>query len=57
MERFDTAVVGAGILGLAHAYHLARMGQRVVFATMQTSFRDNEAGLRKKLVEAEANPA
>ncbi len=30
MERYDTAVVGAGILGLAHAYHLARKGQRVV---------------------------
>ncbi len=28
--RFDDAVVGAGILGLAHAYHLARLGRRVV---------------------------
>ncbi len=27
---FDDAVVGAGIIGLAHAYHLARAGQRVV---------------------------
>jgi FAD dependent oxidoreductase TIGR03364 len=26
---FDDAVVGAGILGLAHAYHLARRGRRV----------------------------
>jgi FAD dependent oxidoreductase TIGR03364 len=27
---FDDAVVGAGILGLAHAYHLVRRGRRVV---------------------------
>jgi FAD dependent oxidoreductase TIGR03364 len=29
-QAFDVAVVGAGILGLAHAYHLARSGRRVV---------------------------
>jgi FAD dependent oxidoreductase TIGR03364 len=29
-DSFDDAVVGAGILGLAHAFHLARGGRRVV---------------------------
>lgn len=28
-ESYDVAIVGAGILGLAHAYHLARAGLRV----------------------------
>jgi FAD dependent oxidoreductase TIGR03364 len=28
--QFDDAIVGAGIIGLAHAYHLARRGRRVV---------------------------
>jgi D-hydroxyproline dehydrogenase subunit beta len=29
-ESFDDAVVGAGIMGLAHAYALARRGRRVI---------------------------
>ena len=29
-KRFDDAVVGAGVIGLAHAYHLARRGRRVI---------------------------
>jgi FAD dependent oxidoreductase TIGR03364 len=29
-KPYDVAVVGAGILGLAHAYHLARQGRRVI---------------------------
>jgi glycine/D-amino acid oxidase-like deaminating enzyme len=29
-QKCDDVVVGAGILGLAHAYHLAKRGRRVV---------------------------
>jgi FAD dependent oxidoreductase TIGR03364 len=29
-SEYDVAIAGAGILGLAHAYHLARRGMRVV---------------------------
>ncbi len=30
MERYDVAIAGAGIIGLAHAYHCAKRGLRVV---------------------------
>ncbi len=30
VSRYDDAVVGAGIIGLAHAYHLARRGRSVI---------------------------
>jgi FAD dependent oxidoreductase TIGR03364 len=30
MDTYDDAIVGAGIVGLAHAYHLSRRGRRVI---------------------------
>jgi FAD dependent oxidoreductase TIGR03364 len=34
-RQYDVAIAGAGILGLAHAYHLARRGLRVIVCESQ----------------------
>src|ERR1700679_2831141 len=43
-DRFDLAVVGAGVVGLAHAYVAARRGQSV--AVIDRDVRANGASIR-----------
>src|SRR5262249_52763791 len=42
--QYDDIVVGAGVLGLAHAYHLARRGRRV--AVLERSRAASGASVR-----------
>ncbi|HEX4183478.1 MAG TPA: TIGR03364 family FAD-dependent oxidoreductase [Caulobacteraceae bacterium] len=43
-EVFDLAVVGGGVIGLAHAYMAAKMGKRV--AVIERDIRSNGASIR-----------
>lgn len=44
MERYDIAVIGGGILGMAHAYHALLAGMRV--AVLEKDVRPNGATVR-----------
>ena len=44
VDKYDLIVVGAGILGIAHAYHALKMKKRV--AIIEKSFKPHQASVR-----------